>query len=391
MEDRPIRVQPADRLSLVQEYYFSRKLKEVARLNAEGHDIISLAIGSPDMPPSPQTISRLCEVAQRPDSHGYQPTMGTPELRGAMAAFYKRWYGVTLDPASEVLPLIGSKEGILHVTLAFVNPGDGVLVPNPGYPTYSSVAKLVGAKTITYNLYEELGWQPNFDELEKLDLSGVKMMWVNYPNMPTGAPASMELYKKIIDFGRRHNILICNDNPYSFILHEKPISILSIEGAKDVAIELNSMSKAHNMAGWRFGMAASNSEIISCILRVKSNMDSGVFRPMQSAAAKALALGKEWFDEVNRTYRERQTYAFDIMDMLGCKADRKQGGLFVWGRIPDNWKSAEALSDEILHKTGIFITPGFIFGSQGERFLRISLCSKVDTLKEAIRRLKEMK
>lgn len=384
-------IAPAKRISNVEEYYFSRNNRRLDAMRKSGVDVINLGIGSPDLPPADDIIETLSTEARKPNVHGYQSYTGIPELRKGYADWYAQWYGVQLNPDNEILPLIGSKEGIMHIMMAFINEGDGVLVPNPGYPTYSSVAKLVGAKTITYNLYEELGWQPNFDELEKLDLSGVKMMWVNYPNMPTGAPASMELYKKIIDFGRRHNILICNDNPYSFILHEKPISILSIEGAKDVAIELNSMSKAHNMAGWRFGMAASNAEIIQCILRVKSNMDSGVFRPMQSAAAKALALGKEWFDEVNRTYRERQTYAFDIMDMLGCKADRKQGGLFVWGRIPDNWKSAEALSDEILHKTGIFITPGFIFGSQGERFLRISLCSKVETLKEAIRRLKEMK
>lgn len=384
-------IAPAKRISNVEEYYFSRNNRRLDAMRKSGVDVINLGIGSPDLPPADDIIETLSTEARKPNVHGYQSYTGIPELRKGYADWYAKWYGVQLNPDNEILPLIGSKEGIMHIMMAFINEGDGVLVPNPGYPTYSSVAKLVGAKTITYNLYEELGWQPNFDELEKLDLSGVKMMWVNYPNMPTGAPASMELYKKIIDFGRRHNILICNDNPYSFILHEKPISILSIEGAKDVAIELNSMSKAHNMAGWRFGMAASNSEIISCILRVKSNMDSGVFRPMQSAAAKALALGKDWFDEVNRTYRERQTYAFDIMEMLGCKADRKQGGLFVWGRIPDNWKSAEALSDEILHKTGIFITPGFIFGSQGERFLRISLCSKVETLKEAIRRLKEMK
>lgn len=384
-------IAPAKRISNVEEYYFSRNNRRLDAMRKSGVDVINLGIGSPDLPPADDIIETLSTEARKPNVHGYQSYTGIPELRKGYADWYAKWYGVHLNPDNEILPLIGSKEGIMHIMMAFINEGDGVLVPNPGYPTYSSVAKLVGAKTITYNLYEELGWQPNFDELEKLDLSGVKMMWVNYPNMPTGAPATMELYQKIIDFGRRHNILICNDNPYSFILHEKPISILSIEGAKDVAIELNSMSKAHNMAGWRFGMAASNSEIISCILRVKSNMDSGVFRPMQSAAAKALALGKEWFDEVNRTYRERQKYAFDIMDMLGCKADRKQGGLFVWGRIPNNWKSAEALSDEILHKTGIFITPGFIFGSQGERFLRISLCSKVETLKEAIRRLKEMK
>jgi aspartate/methionine/tyrosine aminotransferase len=279
----------------------------------------------------------------------------------------------------------------MHIMLAFINEGDGVLVPDPGYPTYSSVVQMVGGRTLKYKLYEELDWQPNFDELEAMDLSGVKMMWINYPNMPTGASATMALYERIVDFGRRHNILIVNDNPYSFILHEEPISLLAVEGAKDVAIELNSMSKAHNMAGWRFGMAASNAEVLSTILRVKSNMDSGVFKPMQLAAVEALKLGKEWYDEVNAEYRRRQVAAFQIMDTLGCKYNTKQGGLFVWARIPEEWESAEALSDKVLNETGVFITPGFIFGSQGERFLRISLCAKVEVFEKALAKIKAMK
>lgn len=384
-------IEPAKRVSTVQEYYFSRNNRRLDAMRKSGVDIINLGIGSPDMPPAKEVIDTLSTEAAKPNVHGYQSYIGIPELREAYSNWYKEWYGVELNPANEVLPLIGSKEGIMHIMMAFINEGDGVLVPDPGYPTYSSVANLVGARTIKYKLYEELEWQPNFDELEKMDLKGVKMMWINYPNMPTGAPASMALYEKIVDFGRRHNILICNDNPYSFILNEHPISMLSIPGAKDVAIELNSMSKAHNMAGWRFGMAASNPEVIATVLKVKSNMDSGVFRPMQSAAVKALSLKKDWFDSINKEYRERQKYAFEIMETLGCKVNKKQGGLFVWARIDDKWSSAEAQSDEVLNKTGVFITPGFIFGSQGERFLRISLCAKVAVFQDALNRIKNMK
>lgn len=381
-------LQPANRISNVQEYYFSRNNRRLDAMRKSGVEVINLGIGSPDMPPADEVIEALSEAAKNPNVHGYQPYLGIPELRSAYANWYKTWYRVDLNPDNEILPLIGSKEGIMHIMMAFINKGDGVLVPDPGYPTYSSVANLVEANVVKYKLYEELGWQPDFDELEKMDLSNVKMMWINYPNMPTGAPASMELYKKIIDFGRRHNILICNDNPYSFILNEHPISMLEIEGAKDVAIELNSMSKAHNMAGWRFGMAASNAEIISTVLKVKSNMDSGVFRPMQQAAVKALSLGKDWFDSVNAEYRERRNYAFAIMDALGCKYDKAQSGLFVWARIPDSYDHCEKLSDEILNKTGVFITPGFIFGEQGNRFIRISLCAKVPVFEKALSKIK---
>lgn len=280
-------IQPADRLSLVQEYYFSRKLKEVAKLNAEGQDIISLAIGSPDMPPSKQTIDKLCEVASKPGAHGYQPTMGTPELREAMAGFYKRWYGVDVDPKTEVQPLIGSKEGILHVTLAFVNPGEQVLVPNPGYPTYTSLSKILGAEIVNYNLREDNGWQPDFDELEKMDLSRVRLMWTNYPNMPTGGNARRETYERLVAFAKKHNIVVVNDNPYSFILNDNPMSLLQVPGAKDCCIEFNSMSKSHNMPGWRVGMCVSNPTFISWILKIKSNIDSGTFRGIQLAAAEA--------------------------------------------------------------------------------------------------------
>ncbi len=381
-------IQPADRLSLVSEYYFSRKLKEVAQMNAEGKDIISLAIGSPDMPPSPQTIEKLCEVARRPDAHGYQPTMGTPELRQAMARFYKRWYDVELDPAREVLPLIGSKEGILHVTLAFVNPGDAVLVPNPGYPTYTSLSKLLGAKIVNYNLREDNGWQPNFEELEQMDLTGVKLMWTNYPNMPTGAPASMDTYRQLVDFARRHDIVVVNDNPYSFILNEHPISLLQVPGAKACCIEFNSMSKSHNMPGWRVGLCATNAEFISWILKVKSNIDSGTFRGIQLAAAQAYDNSEEWHREANiATYRRRRQYAEQIMQALGCSFDPAQVGMFLWGRIPDNYTDAEELTERVLHEARVFITPGFIFGSRGERYIRISLCAKEEKISEALKRI----
>ena len=391
MEDRPVSIQPADRLSLVQEYYFSRKLKEVARLNAEGRDIISLAIGSPDMPPSQQTIEKLCQVAQQPDAHGYQPTMGTPELRKAMASFYKRWYDVDIDPATEVLPLIGSKEGILHVTLAFVNPGDAVLVPNPGYPTYTSLSKLLGARIVNYNLREDNGWQPDFDELEKTDLTGVKLMWTNYPNMPTGGNARMETYKRLVDFARRHGIVVVNDNPYSFILNDKPLSLLQVEGAKDCCIEFNSMSKSHNMPGWRVGLCATNATFISWILKVKSNIDSGTFRGLQLAAAEAYENSEEWHQEANiATYGRRRAIAEKIMDTLGCRYDPNQVGMFLWGKIPDSCNDVEQLTERVLHEARVFITPGFIFGSNGSRYIRISLCAKEEKILEALKRIEAM-
>ena len=382
-------IKPASRLDAVQEYYFSRKLKEVARLNAEGQDIISLAIGSPDQPPSPQTIDKLCEVAHDPSAHGYQPTMGTMELRKAMADFYHRWYGVEVDAASEVQPLIGSKEGILHITLAFVNPGDEVLVPNPGYPTYTSLSKILGAKVVNYNLVEDNGWQPDFEELERRDLSRVKLMWTNYPNMPTGGDASMETYRKLVDFARRHDIVVVNDNPYSFILNEHPLSLLQVEGAKDCCIEFNSMSKGYNMPGWRVGMCVSNPQFISWILKIKSNIDSGTFRGLQLAAAEALTTNtEEWHREYNiNVYRRRREIAERIMQALGCTYDDSQVGMFLWGKIADKYANAEQLTERVLHEARVFITPGFIFGSNGERYVRISLCAQDDKMQEALRRI----
>ena len=384
-------IQPADRLTLVSEYYFSRKLKEVAALNAQGMDIISLAIGSPDMPPSPQTIDKLCEVAKQPDAHGYQPTMGTPELRQAMAGFYNRWYGVQLNPQTEVLPLIGSKEGILHVTLAFVNPGDEVLVPNPGYPTYTSLSKLLGAKVVNYNLVEANGWQPDFDELEQMDLSKVKLMWTNYPNMPTGGNARRETYERLVDFAKKHHIVVVNDNPYSFILNEEHLSILQVEGAKDCCIECNSMSKSHPMPGWRVGLCATNAQFISWILKVKSNVDSGTFRGLQLAAATAYDNSDEWHQEANiDTYRRRRHYAEQIMETLHCSYDPHQVGMFLWGKIPDQYDDVEQLTEKVLHDARVFITPGFSFGSNGKRYIRISLCAKEEKLQEALTRIADM-
>ncbi len=389
-------IQPAERLSLVSEYYFSRKLKEVAQLNAEGKDIISLAIGSPDMPPSERTIAKLCEVARQPDAHGYQPTMGTSELRQAMAGFYKKWYDVELDSAREVLPLIGSKEGILHITLAFVNPGETVLVPNPGYPTYTSLSKILGANVVYYNLKEpststDGGWQPDFDQLE--DIAGrenCKLLWVNYPNMPTGAPARRETYERLVTFAQKHNIVVVNDNPYSFILNrERPLSILQVAGAKDCCIELNSMSKSHNMPGWRIGLCATNAQFAQWILKVQSNIESGMFRGLQLAAVEAYRNSEKWHHEANvETYARRRRLAEQIMDTLNCKYDKNQVGMFLWGRIPDRYNNVEELTEHLLHECRVFITPGFIFGTGGERYIRISLCAKEEKIEEALRRIK---
>ncbi len=383
-------IEPAKRLGLVSEYYFSRKLKEVAQMNAEGKDIISLAIGSPDMPPSQQTIDKLCEVANNPNAHGYQPTMGTPELRNAMADFYKRWYGVELNPQTEIQPLIGSKEGILHVTLAFVNPGEQVLVPNPGYPTYTSLSKILGAEIVNYDLMEDNGWQPDFEALEKMDLSKVKLMWTNYPNMPTGGAARMETYERLVAFAQKHNIVVVNDNPYSFILNEKPLSLLQVPGAKDCCIEFNSMSKSHNMPGWRVGMLATNAQFVQWILKIKSNIDSGTFRGIQLAAAEAYRNSEQWHREANiETYGRRRKYAEQIMEVLGCKYDPNQVGMFLWGKIPEKYANAEELTERVLHEARVFITPGFIFGSKGERYIRISLCAKEEKIEQALERIKK--
>lgn len=382
-------MKPASRVDSIQEYYFSRKLKEVAKLNAEGKDIISLAIGSPDMPPSKQTIDKLCAVANEPDAHGYQPTSGLPELHSAMAGFYKRTYGVDLDAKTEVQPIIGSKEGIMYVTLAFCNPGDKVLIPDPGYPTYTAVNKLFGTQIVNYDLREDNGWQPDFDKLEKMDLSGVKVMWSNYPNMPTGGNARRETFERLVAFAKEHDILVVNDNPYSLILNEHPMSIMQVPGAKDCCIEFNSMSKSHNMPGWRVAMIVGNKNFISWMFKIQSNIENGTFRGIQLAAAEAFNTNTpEWHRENNiENYRRRRVIAEDIMKALGCTFDPKQVGMFLWGKIPDRYADVEDLTEAVLHKANVFITPGFIFGNNGKRYIRISLCAKDDKMKEALERI----
>ncbi|MDR1880872.1 MAG: aminotransferase class I/II-fold pyridoxal phosphate-dependent enzyme [Tannerellaceae bacterium] len=386
-ENKACDIVPATRVGSISEYYFSTKLKEVAAMNAAGRQVINLGIGSPDLPPSPQTIDALCAHAVLPNEHGYQPYTGIPELREGYSRWYKTWYGVEIDPATEILPLIGSKEGILHVSLSFLNPGDAVLIPNPGYPTYLSVSRLVGANPIGYALKEENGWYPDFEALEQTDLSTVKLMWVNYPHMPTGANASRELFEKLVQFGRKHRIVIVNDNPYSFILNDNPLSLLSIPGAKDVCIEMNSMSKSHNMPGWRMAMLASNAQFVQWILNVKSNVDSGQFKPMQYAAVEALKAPKKWYDTMNSTYRGRRGKAAEIMKALGCRVDEKQTGLFLWGKIPPSCPDGRQLADQLLYEANVFVTPGFIFGSGGERYIRISLCCNDELLEEALNRI----
>ncbi len=381
---------PANRLTDVSEYYFSRKLKEVAQMNAQGMDVISLGVGSPDMPPSEQSIETLCQAAHQTDGHGYMPYIGIPELRLGFANWYKKWYGVELDANTEIQPLIGSKEGILHVTLAFVNPGEQVLVPNPGYPTYTSLSKLLGAEVVNYRLKEENGWMPDFEELEQMDLSRVKLMWTNYPNMPTGANATPDLYEQLVAFAHKKGIIIVNDNPYSFILNNHPLSILSTPGAKDCCIEFNSMSKSHNMPGWRIGMLASNAQFVQWIVKVKSNIDSGMFRAVQLAAAKALEADDNWYEDNNRNYRNRRKLAGDIMKALHCSYDDNQVGMFLWGRIPEYYTDVEELTERILHEAHVFITPGFIFGSNGKRYIRISLCCQEEKLKEALCRIEQL-
>lgn len=381
------KIEPARRVNTIEEYYFARKLREVARLNAEGRDIVSLGIGGPDRMPAQRVVETLCEAAKRPDSHSYQPFMGLDELRRAMADWYALHYDVTLDPASEILPLIGSKEGILHISLAFLNPGDGVLVPNPGYPTYTSASKLAEAEIFTYDLKEENGWLPDFDALERLPLDRIKLMWVNYPHMPTGTPATADLLRRLVDFGRRHGIVIAHDNPYSFILNDRPMSILSVEGAKDICLEMNSLSKSHNMAGWRMAMLASNPEFIRWVVKVKSNVDSGQFKPVMLAACEALKLPQSWYDDVNETYWRRRRIAEKIMSALGCTFRPEQRGLFLWGRLPEGETSAEKFCDRILADARVFITPGFIFGSNGEGYVRISLCATEERMEEALRRI----
>ncbi|MDE6778206.1 MAG: aminotransferase class I/II-fold pyridoxal phosphate-dependent enzyme [Alistipes sp.] len=381
--------EPADRVREVREYFFSRKLREIADMRAAGRDVVSLGIGGPDRPPQPSVVETLCRESRRGDVHSYQPYAGIAELREEFARWYVRRFGVELDPSREVLPLIGSKEGILHVSLAFLNPGDGVLVPDPGYPAYTSVSRLVGARIYSYGLDARNGWMPDFEELERMPLDRVKLMWVNYPNMPTGARATRGTFERLIDFARRHRIVVVNDNPYCFILNDNPLSILSADGARDVAIELNSLSKSHNMAGWRVGMLASCSRFTEWILRVKSNVDSGMFRPLQSAAAEALRAGDGWYAEQNRVYARRRAAAERIMLAAGCTFDSSQTGLFLWGRVPAGMTGGE-LADRLLYDAGVFVTPGAVFGSRGEEYIRISLCASEERMAEALARIEKM-
>lgn len=392
-------IEPAKRTSSVKEYFFSRKQKELDALNAEraarGEDrIISLGIGAPDgMPPLP-AIEALVKAAPEPGNHVYQNYKGLPVLRQAFADWYSRYYGVTLDPGSNIQPLVGSKEGILLISLTFVNPDDKVLVPDPGYPTYTSSARLAGAEILTYDLLEENHWWPDFDALERMDLEGVKVMWTNYPNMPTGAKATPEIYQRLVDFGLRHKILIVNDNPYSFILTDKPLSILAVPRAMECCLELNSLSKSHNMSGWRIGMVAGAPEMISEILKVKSQMDSGMFKPLQLAAVEALNQSPEWFAKLNSEYVRRRVAAGRIFDTLGAVYDHDTAGLFLWGRVPsgyakDGMSAGEVISERVLHQAGVFITPGFIFGKNGENYIRVSLCATTEVLEAAERRIRD--
>lgn len=401
-------IRPADRTASVKEYYFSRKLKEIDSMNAERTasglpKVINLGIGAPDGMPPAEAISELRTLAAEPGNHAYQSYVGTPALRKAFSDWYSRYYGVTLSPDGEIQPLFGSKEGILLISLAFINEGDKVLVPDPGYPTYTSASRLVGAEILTYDLKEDNGWHPDFEALERMDLDGVKIMWTNYPNMPTGGSATPELYQRLVDFGLKHNILIVNDNPYSFILNDKPLSILAAKGAMDCCLELNSLSKAHNMSGWRIGMVGGSKEIIAEVLKVKSQMDSGMFKPMQMAAVKALEQGPEWFSRLNAEYRVRREAAGRIFDLIGARYDYASAGLFLWGKVDgDNVllqgrscrdKDAslgERVSDVILHEAGVFITPGFIFGKNGRDYVRISLCATPEVLADAEAKIREI-
>ena len=387
MENSPMKMQVADRLSGVGEYYFSKKLREIDQMRAAGKDIISLGVGGPDQPPHPKVIARLAAEAAKPNTHAYQPYKGTAILRNAFARWYGRFYGVTLDPESEILPLIGSKEGIMHVCMTYINPGDKVLIPNPGYPTYRSAATIAGGVSVDYLLREANGWMPDFDEIERQGLDGVKIMIVNFPHMPTGAAPREGLFRDLVAFARRNGILLLHDNPYSFIRNEHPESLLVTEGAKDVALELNSLSKSHSMAGWRIGMLAGAKERIDEVIRFKSNMDSGMFYPMQAAAAEALDLDEEWYRDLNRIYREREVIGFELLDLMGCSYAKPQSGLFVWGRLPKGAGDCFEFSDKLLYGCGVFITPGGIFGSEGNNYIRISLCSPVEVLLRAKERI----
>ena len=381
-------IQAASRLNSVEEYYFSTKLKQIAQLKLSGIPVINLGIGSPDLAPSENTIQALSNSAVNLGNHAYQGYQGIPALREAFAHFYFTHYGVELDPTNEILPLMGSKEGIMHIAMAYLEEGDETLIPNPGYPTYQAACSLAGATIRTYPLAAETGWLPDLIELGKSDLSKVKIMWVNYPHMPTGAKADKSFFEKLRDFAKEHSILLVNDNPYSFILNEKPISMLSIPGMKEVAIELNSLSKSHNMAGWRIGVALGKSTFLNPILKFKSNMDSGMFLPLQEAAIEALSADSTWFDQQNNIYKSRQTRVFELLDLLHCEYDPAQTGMFVWASIPSHFKDGYSLSDQILAENAVFITPGGIFGSQGNGYVRVSLCANEMIFQQAIERIK---
>jgi aspartate/methionine/tyrosine aminotransferase len=378
------------RLEGIGEYYFSQKLREIDELNKAGKNIINLGIGSPDLPPHPDVIKVLQEESAKPNVHAYQSYKGSPVLRNAFSSWYKKWYNVNLNPDTEILPLIGSKEGIMHICMTYLEEGDEALVPNPGYPTYRSAVKLAGGKCVEYALLEENNYEPDFEQLDKSDLSKVKLMWVNYPQMPTGQLPSKGLFEKLIVFGKKHNILICHDNPYSFILNDQPASLLSVEGAKEHAVELNSLSKSHNMAGWRVGVLCGAKERIDEVLRFKSNMDSGMFLPLQLAAAKALQLPGEWYNEVNTVYKRRREKVFELLDLLNCRFSKQQAGMFVWARVPPKYKNGFELSDEVLYNASVFITPGGIFGEGGEQYVRVSLCCTEGKLEESIGRIKHI-
>ena len=381
-------IKAASRTGLVNEYYFSAKLAEIARMRLQGADVINLGIGSPDMAPAQEVTEELSRSASMAGNHGYQGYRGIPSLRQAFAEWYKRFFGVTLDPATEILPLMGSKEGIMHVSMAFLDPGDEVLVPDPGYPAYSAAALLAGGKVRTYDLSEETGWMPDIRAIEAMGVERVKMMWINYPHMPTGAKASVELFEQLVRFAERNHILLCNDNPYSFILNRDHLSILSVPGARETALELNSLSKSHNMAGWRIGMLAGDSGYINAVLKVKSNMDSGMFQPLQAAAAVALALPESWYEGLNEAYLRRRLLAAEIMSSLSCTFREAQSGLFLWGRIPEERKDSEELTEELLHGSHLFVTPGSVFGKNGRRYIRISLCADEEMLARALSRVR---
>ncbi len=387
-EDFTGKISVAKRLDNIGEYYFSQKLREIDELNKAGKQVINLGIGSPDLPPHDDVIKVLQEESAKPNTHAYQNYKGSPVLRNAISKWYKKWYDVELNADTEILPLIGSKEGIMHICMTYINEGDAVLIPNPGYPSYRSAAKIAGANLIEYILKQENNWLPDFEQLEKNDLTKVKLMFVNYPHMPTGQLPTKEFFTQLISFAKKHGILLCHDNPYSFILNKSPISLLETEGAKDVAIELNSLSKSHNMAGWRIGILSGAKERITDVLRFKSNMDSGMFLPLQLAAAKALELGQDWHDALNNIYEKRRRKVFELLQLLNCAYDTNQAGMFVWAAIPVEFKDGYALSDKILYGANVFITPGGIFGSAGDKYVRVSLCTTVEKIEEAIKRIK---